>query len=66
MDWKIIITDIKAALGMTQAQIAEKVGVSQVSISELENGTTKEPRYGTGHALMTLHKKAKRKQPAEA
>lgn len=64
MDWKLIITDIKSGLGMTQAQIAKKVGLSQVSVSELENGLIKEPRYSTGHALMALHRKAKSRKPA--
>jgi predicted transcriptional regulator len=64
MDWKTIITDIKTALGFTQVQIANKVGCSQVSISELENGVTKEPRYSVGRQLVSMHKRAKRKQVA--
>ncbi len=65
MDWKTIITDIKTALGFTQVQIANKVGCSQVSISELENGVTKEPRYSVGRQLVAMHKRAKRRQQAE-
>lgn len=66
MDWKTIITDIKKGLGLTQAQIAAKVGIAQVSISELESGKTKEPRYCTGNALMALHKKASKRIRATA
>lgn len=60
MDWKNIISDIQAALGLTQAQIAHKVGLSQVSISELASGKTGEPRFGAGSALLGLHRKALR------
>lgn len=66
MDWKIIITDIKSGLGLTQVQIAARIGCSQVTVSELENGKTRTPGYDIGSALMALHKKAKRKTPAEA
>jgi len=61
MDWKTIITDIKAGLGLTQAQIAQRVGYSQVSVSELENGKTKEPGYAIGRSLIDLHRRARRK-----
>jgi len=61
MDWKIIITDIKNGLGLTQVQIAKQVGSSQASISELETGKTKEPGFAIGQALIALHRKAKRK-----
>ena len=61
MDWKQIITDIKAGLGLTQVQIAAKVGCSQASISELESGKAKTPGFDLGAALVVLHKKAKRK-----
>lgn len=66
MDWKKIITEIKQRHGLTQAEIARSVGCSQVSISELETGTRKEPRYAVGASLMALHRRSKRKQPAEA
>lgn len=66
MDWKTIITDIKKGLGLTQAQIAAKVGAAQVSIHELESGKTKEPRYCTGNALVALHKKATKRLRSNA
>jgi transcriptional regulator with XRE-family HTH domain len=61
MDWKTIITDIKIGLGMTQVQIAHRVGISQTSVSELENGKTKEPGYAIGRSLVDLHRRARRK-----
>jgi len=33
------------AMGLTQAELAEKVGTSQQSIEQLEGGKTKRPRY---------------------
>lgn len=35
----------REALGLTQVELAEKVGTSQQSIEQLENGKTKRPRY---------------------
>lgn len=60
MKWQTVITDIKAGLGITQAQLAKRIGVAQASISELERGVSKDPRYTTGSALMDLHRKALR------
>ena len=61
MNWKTVISEIKAGLGITQAQIAKRIGISQISVSDLETGRTKDPRYATGAALMSLHRKAARK-----
>ena len=58
MNWQKIITDIKAALGITQAQLAERIGVAQASISDLERGIVKDPRYSTGAALWSLYQGA--------
>lgn len=66
MNWQTVITDIKLCLGVTQAQIAKRIGIAQASISELERGIVKDPRYTTGHALIELHRKAIRKRGAAA
>ena len=39
---------------MTQPQIAEKVGCSQATISDLVNAKTDQPRYALGAALLEL------------
>ena len=62
MNWQTVITDIKFGLGITQAQLAKRIGIAQASISELERGIAKDPRYTTGRALMALHRKAIRKR----
>lgn len=61
MNWKTLISEVKAGLGITQAQIAQRVGISQVSVSDLETGRTREPSYSTGTALVALHRKARRR-----
>ena len=65
MNWKTVISEIKAGLGITQAQIAKRIGISQIGVSDLETGRTKDPRYATGVALMNLHRKAARKLTAQ-
>ena len=54
MDWDTIISDIKRA-GYTQEQIAEAVGVSAGTISELRSGKVMDPRWSSGDALLKLH-----------
>lgn len=39
------VKSTREALGLTQVELAEKVGTSQQSIEQLENGKTKRPRY---------------------
>jgi hypothetical protein len=56
MDWKNVIADIQRHGQMTQPQIAEKVGCGQATISDLVNGSTKQPRYPLGVALVELLK----------
>lgn len=38
---------LRKALGLTQQQLARKMGVSQATVSDLESGTTKNPRIRT-------------------
>jgi transcriptional regulator with XRE-family HTH domain len=63
MDWKALIDDLTAR-GLTQAEIAEKCGVKQSTVSDLYRAETKEPRYEFGTNLRKLH--AKRVQKARA
>ena len=64
MNWQTVITDIKSGLGITQAQLARRIGIAQASVSDIERGIVKDPRYTTGNALMELHRKAARKRGA--
>lgn len=41
------VKKLRKALGLTQAQLARKMGVSQATVSDLENGITKNPRVRT-------------------
>jgi transcriptional regulator with XRE-family HTH domain len=54
MDWKKLLEDLSAA-GWSQAQIAERCGAAQTTVSELARGVTLDPRYGFGAALQKLH-----------
>lgn len=54
MDWKNIIADIQRHGQLTQVQIASMVGCAQATISDLANGSTKQPNYSLGAALIQL------------
>lgn len=54
MDWNKIVTEIKDA-GLTQALIAEHIGVSAGTLSELCSGKVTEPKWSKGDALLALH-----------
>lgn len=66
MNWQTVITDIKSGLGITQAQLARRIGITQASVSDIERGIVKDPRYTIGNALMELHRKAARKRGTSA
>ena len=51
VDFRVIITALREA-GLSQTQIAEKVGASQANISRIGNG--QEPTYNLGHRLIRL------------
>jgi predicted XRE-type DNA-binding protein len=63
MDWKQMLADLKQR-GWTQKQIAELVGASQPSISDLASGKTVDPAHSIGKALEALHE-SKAPAPAE-
>jgi transcriptional regulator with XRE-family HTH domain len=55
MNWPSLIKDIIGS-GMTQAQIAERVGTGQSHISELYRGGRKQPGWALGDRLLALHR----------
>lgn len=64
MDWKTVLAEIRAS-GLTQAEIAERVSVTQSVVSDLCKGKNANPSFALGSALLGLHKK-RSKQPAKA
>lgn len=54
MDWNKIVAEIKET-GLTQAQVADAVGVSVGTLSELCSGKVAEPKWSRGDALIALH-----------
>ena len=54
MDWNKIVAEIKET-GLTQAQVADAVGVSVGTLSELCSGKVSEPKWSRGDALIALH-----------
>lgn len=53
MDWTELIKRLQTR-GWLQVQIAERVGATQSTISELLNGKTCEPRYSVAAALIEI------------
>ena len=53
MDWTELIKRLQTR-GWLQVQIAERVGATQSTISELLNGKTGEPRYSVAAALIEI------------
>jgi len=66
MNWKILIAEIQEYGGLTQAEVGEKCGTTQSTISSLVNREGGEPSFSLGAKLQELHKKLSRKQPAKA
>lgn len=54
MDWKTVVKEAQANSGFTQLILAKQLGCSQASISDLERGRTREPRYSIGQKLLSL------------
>lgn len=63
MDWNQIVCEIKEH-GLTQAQIADAIGVSVGTLSELCSGKVSEPKWSKGDALISLHTEFCAKQKA--
>ena len=53
-DFSKIIKEL-IAIGMTNMELADEVGIPQASISHLRTGFVKEPRYSVGEKLMSIH-----------
>lgn len=51
--WPQIIRLLQSQ-GMSQAKMAERVGVDQSTICRLADGRSPEPRYSVGEALIAL------------
>lgn len=62
MDWKSVIGELEAS-GLTQKEIADRVGCSQPYVSQLKSGARKKPEFETGQALVDLHRE---RVPGEA
>ena len=54
MDCKLLIAEIRAA-GLSQIQIAERLGRSQAWVSAASSGKYLDLKWGEGHALIALH-----------
>jgi transcriptional regulator with XRE-family HTH domain len=54
MDWKKIIADLVAS-GMTQLDIAKRIGIKQPSVCSIASGKTKDVRHSVGERLRALH-----------
>ncbi|WP_104656494.1 transcriptional regulator [Ralstonia insidiosa] len=58
MDWKRTISELIAD-GMTQAQIADEIGVTQGAVSQVYNSDSQRRgfRYEPGQKLIALHER---------
>lgn len=54
MNWKSIIQDLRS-YGLTQAQIADEVGVKQSTVAGILSGAQKDMRWQNGERLRALH-----------
>lgn len=54
MDLPKLISDLMAA-GVSQVEIAEKIGTTQATVSRYASGEIKSCEYGIGAALIELH-----------
>lgn len=54
MDLRKLIAELMAA-GVSQVEIAEKIGTSQATVSRYASGEIKSCEYGIGAALIELH-----------
>ncbi len=53
VSWPRIIKELQSR-GVTQVQMSERCGCGQMTISDLLNGRTKNPRYDIGAGLLAL------------
>ena len=56
MNWKQIIEDLLAA-GLTRAEIVDRTGCHNSTLTELCGGQIQNPRFPVAQALIALHAK---------
>lgn len=54
MQWDELIFDLMKA-GLSGAKIAERLGIPATTLNALKNGSTQQPIWSTGNALIQLH-----------
>lgn len=54
MNWKTMISDIQAS-GLSQSQIAGKLGKSQAWVSAVAKGAYADLKWSDGESLLKLH-----------
>lgn len=62
-NWSALLLEMQSA-GMKQAEIADAVGLSQASVSDLMNGKVKTTEYSRGLRILSAHKAAMKRKPA--
>lgn len=64
MDWKKLTQDLIAS-GLTQVEIANRVGCSQPTIAQLASGAQRDVRWTYGEKLRSLHRKVVGRRKAD-
>lgn len=64
MNWKLLISECIAA-GMSQAEIAKQIGVTQSAISHVLKGSQKGFLYEPGKKLIDLHRRVRGGEPSD-
>jgi antitoxin component HigA of HigAB toxin-antitoxin module len=62
--WSALLQEMQSA-GMKQSEIAEAVGLSQASVSELMNEKVKTTEYSRGLRILAAHRAAMKRKPAQ-
>jgi predicted XRE-type DNA-binding protein len=63
-NWSALLKEMQAA-GLKQAEIAEAIGLSQASVSELISGKVKTTEYSRGLRIIAAHRLAMRRKSAK-
>lgn len=63
-DFSRLTSEVLDAYGYSEAQLAEQLGTTQVTIHRIKKGKTKNPGYSIGVELVRLH--SERPQPDAA
>lgn len=65
MNFVPLLNEIVAS-GLSQAEVARKLGIGQSTVNEACNADKWEPRYSLGKRVLELHKAVQRKQKRTA